>query len=94
METREIQERIEQAAFRLQFDHCKSGGWRPRYGGYLDEGDANFPGYVGPFVWSEVDLQHRFATRLRSPSSNRPGCNWCRRHQDPAPFAKRFRQSV
>ena len=64
MEAPEAQARVERAFRRLQFEHAKIGGWRERYGGYLDEDDAAFPGYVGPFAWSEADLQHRFANHL------------------------------
>jgi hypothetical protein len=64
MEEHEVRERVQAAFHCLQSEYVKFGGWQPRYGGYLDEDDAAFPGYVGPFAWSEADIQHRFANDL------------------------------
>jgi hypothetical protein len=64
MEKRDVRDRVQAAFNGLQADYARLGGWQARHGGYLDEGDAAFPGYVGPFAWSEADIQHRFANHL------------------------------
>lgn len=64
MDDDDIRDRLLNSSRILEFECAKLGGWKQLYGGYLDEDDASGPGFVGPLIWSEADLVHRFADHL------------------------------
>jgi hypothetical protein len=55
----EVRAGIAHAFDAFHVEWVKNGGYR--YPGYLDEAEQS---WVGPWAWSEADLQHRFANEL------------------------------
>jgi hypothetical protein len=59
MDEPEVREHIRRAYVSLRASYDQLGGWR--FPGYLDDADQS---YVGPWAWSEGDIQRHFANAL------------------------------